>query len=275
MAEPEEYAVAIPEEPRKDLPMRLLDNATLAELERAVANYQKLVGIALRLTVEGDWSNQNGKPYLEATGCEKVKTPFGVDWYGLELTKHDRGDYYFIQIKGRTRCRLLGGVEIEVMGTRASNDKFFCMRGGVLLPMEEVDEPDVMKSALSNFIVNAVTRSIGLRGLTWEQLEAAGLKKEKICAVEYKKRKENKAPEEKAKGPANGQAAPATSPSESAIPVGENAGPPKKDCPKCKEELITKTSTSQANAGRLFYECPKGCTKTMPDGKELNHWGWV
>ena len=75
----------------------------------------------------------------------------------------------------------------QFVGTCTSRDPFFAKRGGNLLPMHEVDEENILKAAYTNFVSNAVSRSYGLRNLTWDQLKNYGILREKATKVEYGK----------------------------------------------------------------------------------------
>jgi len=56
------------------------------------------------------------------------------------------------------------------------------------LPISEIDQGDIKKSAYTNCIGNGITRLLGIRNLTYADLEEfAGIRKEQITKVEYKK----------------------------------------------------------------------------------------
>jgi hypothetical protein len=56
----------------------------------------------------------------------------------------------------------------------------------VLLPASEVDPTNIVKAAYSNMLVNAVTRVLGIRGLTWEDLERLGFDRTRAARVQFK-----------------------------------------------------------------------------------------
>jgi DNA polymerase III delta prime subunit len=72
-----------------------------------------------------------------------------------------------------------------VIGTCSSRDKFFSESKGVLKPDSDIDETNIKKAAYTNMTTNAVSRLLGLRNLTWEQLKAGNINKEKLQAVDY------------------------------------------------------------------------------------------
>ena len=51
--------------------------------------------------------------------------------------------------------------------------------------MAEVDITNIKKSAYTNFLVNGVTRFLGMRNLTWEELKDYGIDKGKVSQVTY------------------------------------------------------------------------------------------
>jgi hypothetical protein len=88
----------------------------------------------------------------------------------------------------------LSGATIEAVGTRSSKDGFFKKYGkkdddgnAEVLPPSEIDKGDVKKAAFTNLIGNGITRLLGIRNLTWEDLETFGIKKENVGKVDYKK----------------------------------------------------------------------------------------
>jgi hypothetical protein len=92
----------------------------------------------------------------------------------------------------------LGGRTIEVEGTRSSKDSFFNrydynapkVNGKApLLPPSSIDKGDVKKAALTNLYGNGITRILGIRNLTWADLEEyAGIKKDDCGKVDYKQK---------------------------------------------------------------------------------------
>ncbi len=174
----------------------------VAMAEKRMRNFQRLLSVAISATTEHDWVDQGGtpdkpgKPYLCASGAEKIGRPFGVKWSNLKLERmwaeDDRGRYYIYVCTAL--FELPSGLDsIVSVGTCSQRDTFFSTKtdwtGGVkttiLKTTSDIDETNIMKSAVSNCIQNGITRLLGLRGLTWEQVEAAGLKREKAAKVGY------------------------------------------------------------------------------------------
>lgn len=167
----------------------LLDITTIAaEAERRVDAVKKIKAIALRVTNASDWVDQQGHPYLVSSGAEKVARLFGIWWGGMQYTKEagedEKGKLYLYSCTGNFS---LQGQTIEAIGTCSSRDPFFAKANGVLKPMCEVDEPNIKKSAYSNCIVNGVTRILGIRNLTWEEVKGGGIDQNQVSKVEYSK----------------------------------------------------------------------------------------
>jgi len=164
---------------------------TIAEqAEKRLEAMRKIKLVALALTNRQDWVNENGKPYLQSTGSEKIARMFGVSWQIEEPAREVFPDgHYEWSYKGHFH---LSGSSITAIGARSSRDKFFSRRGGNDLPPSEVDSSNVKKAAYTNMLANGITRLLGLRNLTWEDLsQYAKIRKEEVQGVEYKKKSES------------------------------------------------------------------------------------
>ncbi len=178
-----------------DLPA-ISDNSIIAMAEQAEARIKavnKIKKMSLKVTNYHDWVDQNGKPYLQASGGEKVARLFGISWRIDEPVKEElEGDHYTYTYKGYFS---LAGAEIECIGTRSSKDGFFKRYSGSgedrkELPASEIASSDVKKSALTNLIGNGITRILGIRNLTYEDLEEAGINVPDITKVRYTQKEE-------------------------------------------------------------------------------------
>lgn len=160
------------------------------QVEKRVSAIQKIKLYALKLTNVYDWIDQGGRPYLYGSGAEKVARMFGISWRINEPEKENLGEgYYMFTYKGFFS---LGGAEVEAIGTRSSKDPFFKKykwvgKERVELPASEIDPGDVKKSALTNCVSNGVGKLLGIRNLTYEELESAtGITKDMITKFTYK-----------------------------------------------------------------------------------------
>jgi len=154
--------------------------------EKRIEAIKKIKQIALKVTNSNDWVDQGGKPYLQASGGEKVGRTFGISWRIDEpvLTPEEDGNYSYTY-KGYFT---LGSATVEVIGSRGTKDPFFSRAHGADKPISEIDRNDVKKAALTNLIGNGITRILGIRNLTWEELEIAGIHKDKTNKIDYKKK---------------------------------------------------------------------------------------
>ncbi len=173
----------------------IADDTLLQVAERAekrIEAVNKIKMLALKVTNGHDWVNQGGKPYLQASGGEKVARLFGISWRISEpVYESEEGGHYSYTYTGTFS---LSGATIEAVGTRSSKDGFFKKYGkkddegnAEVLPPSEIDKGDVKKAAFTNLIGNGITRLLGIRNLTWEDLETVGIKKENVGKVDYKK----------------------------------------------------------------------------------------
>ena len=160
-----------------------------AQAERRVEAINKIKQYSLRLTQPGDWVDQNGRPYLQVSGAEKIARLFGISWRIDEPIREDlEGGHYIYTYKGYFS---LAGAEIEAIGSRSSKDPFFKRYVYVNgerkeLPPSEIDPGDVKKAAYTNCIGNGITRLLGLRNISYEDLEkVAGIKREQITKIKY------------------------------------------------------------------------------------------
>ncbi len=162
----------------------------IARAEKQVKVLEKVLAIAIQRTNQYDWVDQNGKPYLACSGAEKLVPLFGINITDVlgekKYTKDEKGDYYIYQYKGTFFWK---AGSIEAIGACSSRDKFFAWdrQAQEFKPLPEVDETNIMKAAYSNMMVNGITRLLGIRNLTWEQLEKFGICRDKVSKVEYGK----------------------------------------------------------------------------------------
>lgn len=164
------------------------------QAERRVEAVKKIKILALKVTNPYDWVDQNGKPYLQASGAEKVARLFGICWKieGGERQELENGHFSF-SFQGEFR---LSGAEIEAIGSRSSTDKFFSTRYKwdegkqkklpYELPPSEIDQGNVKKAAYTNCIGNGITRLLGIRNMKWEEIEdVCGFGKQDVTSIQY------------------------------------------------------------------------------------------
>lgn len=189
----------------------IADDTLIAVAKMAEARIDAVIKIkqlALKVTNATDWTDQQDKPYLQVSGAEKVANLFNISWSFLTaepLYEEEPDGHYTFTFKGRFS---MGGRSIEVEGSRSSKDSFFkqnIYKNGQFDREKTVDERDnkrdVKMAALTNLLGNGITRLLGIRNLTWEDLEKfASIKKEDVGKVKYKTKGEMKPPQEKGVG---------------------------------------------------------------------------
>lgn len=182
---------------REDMPI-IADDSIVAiaeQAEKRINAVNKIKVMALKVTNNHDWMNQQGKPYLQVSGAEKVARLFGISWRLDEpLREDEEGGHFIYTYKGHFS---MGNVSIEAIGTRSSKDGFFKRyekdangkKTDIELPASEIDKSDVKKAAFTNCLGNGITRLLGFRNLSWEELEKAGINVTR--KVEYKQSAES------------------------------------------------------------------------------------
>lgn len=165
--------------------------ALAEQAEKRVMALNKIKRAALLATNARDWTDQNGNPYLQVSGAEKVARVFGIAWKIDEpIMEIEESGHFSYTYKGYFT---VAGATIEAIGTRSSKDPFFKRYAGRgddrhELPPSELDKGDLKKAAYTNLLGNGITRLLGLRNLTWDDLkEFAGIGKDQVGRVDYKK----------------------------------------------------------------------------------------
>lgn len=173
------------------------------QAERRIDAVIKIKKVALKVTNASDWTDQQGKPYLQASGSEKVANLFNISWRIDEPIYIEESDGHFTwSYKGQFS---LGGRTIEVEGTRSSKDPFFNKydynkpkdQAGnwTKLPPSAIDKGDIRKAALTNLLGNGITRILGIRNLTWEDLkEFAGISQDQVQKITFREKGQTKPP---------------------------------------------------------------------------------
>ena len=166
------------------------------QAEKRVDAMLKIKRLALKMTNRHDWTDQGGKPYMQVSGAEKVARLYGISWQIDEpVFETEEGGHFSYTYKGYFS---LAGATIEAIGTRSSKDPFFTRyeygpkdeNGNskrTSLPPSAIDKGDLKKAAYTNLLGNGISRILGLRNLTYDDLqEFAGITKDMIGKVEYK-----------------------------------------------------------------------------------------
>jgi hypothetical protein len=175
-----------------DLSAGIPFNVAVSQAEQRVEVASKIIPLVLKSTLPTDWVNHSGNPWLTSGGIERVKRSlFQIDITDVKSERimlADGSGGYFYKVQGKVTLKM-GEYKVvqECIGACSSKDKFFGKKNGKWLPIEEVDEINIMRKAYTNFESNAISRILGLRGLTWDVLAQYNITPEKAATVEYKK----------------------------------------------------------------------------------------
>jgi hypothetical protein len=159
--------------------------------EKRIDAMTKIKRLSLKMTNAHDWTDQGGKPYLQVSGSEKIGRLFGISWRIDEpVYEQEEGGHFGYTYKGYFT---LAGVTIEAIGTRSSKDGFFKKyKDGTELPISAIDKGDVKKAAYTNLLGSGISRILGMRNLSWAELEEAGITQASISKVDFKEKGKKK-----------------------------------------------------------------------------------
>ena len=170
-----------------------LDEAGFIEAAtKRLDQLQQVKKLALRLTNQQDWVDLGGKPYLSSSGLEKIKDLFKVGWSDMSREKLERedarGKFYVYVFTAKFWSKTLHSEPIVAIGKRSSRDEFFAKGKEGWKPVEDIREDDVLGAAYTNLLANGISRTLGLRNFTWEEVqEFAKFKREDVSSVKYQK----------------------------------------------------------------------------------------
>lgn len=158
---------------------------------------------------------------LMGPGCERIKTVCPIGFQNVrhweEKWTKDAGPGYTVYFEGEVYLGNARTGPLPVMGTCSSDDDFFSTEhldfeynadnpehqnfiksgegklqdnGKTLyvrrqIPASDVTKENIVKSALTNFVVNGVTRVLGIRKMNADDLKGYGIDVDKIGGFEY------------------------------------------------------------------------------------------
>jgi len=162
----------------------------VGDVEKGIQSYNRLKEVALKLTGPEDWVQIGKQPYLLESGAQKIAKAFGVAIFDVRVEtqwqEDPKGRYQVVIAKGKAFSRKLGSY-VEDVGVCSQRDKFFAIENEKLKPIEDVDFANVIKKAVTNLYGRLIKRVVGLMGVSWEDLDKAGIKPG--AKVDFKEKK--------------------------------------------------------------------------------------
>lgn len=180
------------------------DDKTVERMLKGIENFQILLVHAIAKTDESDWTIQGGRGYLEANGAMKLKNPFGISIFHAKdpdgkpfftklIDKDEGGEYYTYIYEGYATAPW--GVQVPCQGIHSSRDEgkniWLTGEGGKKykkferFPLSRVDEPNVMRIALSKMVGDGIKNILGLKSVPPKILKEAGLNLDEIERISF------------------------------------------------------------------------------------------
>jgi hypothetical protein len=136
-------------------------------------NRARIMTLVAAATVESDWIDEDGEPYLTWKGASKVASMLGISFVNLEESEiingtNLNGTYKIVTYKSTVRWL---GREMDVIGTGNTQDDFFKINNK-FIPASEVDLTLLKKKAITNMYGRGVKAITGI-DFTWETLRIA------------------------------------------------------------------------------------------------------
>jgi hypothetical protein len=161
-------------------------------VERRSKLIEMALPIALASTNERDWRNIGKKPHLEADGVEKVRARFGISASNVrqdKVTGKDERGQYYIWITYMD-FRFPGSSEVlTATGAVSSRAQFWAKRGDEWKRLYEIPEASILKHSWTNCMHNGVTSLLGIKNISWEDLnnaKAITFDPDKVESVDFK-----------------------------------------------------------------------------------------
>ena len=173
----------------------LLKEDFVRDFEKGVAIYKRWVSVCYRLTRETHWINHgtevNPRYTLQGPGAEALMNPLGISFEKPNFNREEMQDgadgFYLYWCEGYMESKTLNR-RGYYLGYCDSRDPFFNARPGW---SPKTGQGDVKKAAMTNWVVNGVTRLAGLRDPDPDLLKNAGLDPQRITRIDYSGQKSN------------------------------------------------------------------------------------
>jgi len=181
---------ALAQAEERALPMSLSVMIEVAKDRHLVLS--KLRKYALTLTEPKHWTIQGSDPWLNSQGTDHVERIFGIASKVVDKEKlwetDEVGERYFMWVI-TVQVSLPNSPDVcDGIGSATSRDKFLGTFEKERSSRTLTDvEPNIIKKAWTDAKRTAIQRLLSLRSLSWDDLDAAGIKKSDVSQVTYKK----------------------------------------------------------------------------------------
>lgn len=158
----------------------------LSNMENRVQLIKYAISIIPQVCHERNILDMGGNPYIDSDGCQKIAVAAGISFSRPQVESEwvddpDTGArVYEVIVEGEAN---LGNKSIFEVGGCNSQDKFLSSRK---LPTLQL-KLEVKKKALANWQGRCVRTLLGLKELTWKELENAGFRQGKAPSIDYNK----------------------------------------------------------------------------------------
>jgi hypothetical protein len=148
--------------------------------EHFIQEANKLRDIILKLTKPNDWIIYNNKPFLQSYGAERIAFRLGISVTNIKDEFINLGDgHYMIKYQGTFSHPKLGS--LEAVGFCSTKDKFFGRQD-----IQDINIVNIALKAYTTMYRNGITRLLGLRNLTLDELKNYGIDITKLQVINFK-----------------------------------------------------------------------------------------
>jgi len=181
-------------DPRTDRAI-VLTAGTAAQLQGRAELMRNILPHLVKCCNARNIKDLDGNPYVDSDACERIANIVGISLGSPKIEKYweDDGDgkrVFCVDVIGEAQAF---GRTVTEIGGCTSEDLFYHKRVGdeyvQRLPMSKL-RLEVTKKAMANWQGRAIRTVLGLKELTWEELEKVGFKQSESTSVKYRKESE-------------------------------------------------------------------------------------
>jgi hypothetical protein len=176
--------------------MSTLANAA-QEAERRALLLKSVIGHIVKVCSEGNIMRLGENPYITTDGCQRIARVMGVSFDAPTIEKRwedskDGERVFIVDVCGQATA--FGQTVFEVGGATSEDDFYRKKVEGkngapttyvLRSPLMEI-RLEVQKKAVANWQGRCVRTLLGLKQLTWADLENAGFSRDRAASVDYK-----------------------------------------------------------------------------------------